>query len=97
MLKKLLVIMLAIALSLLIAAPALAGGGPPPRDDDGERVRVVVYVESQELYFDSIVGPALPQHGPFQELRLGDAPNGGLATEFGPGDPGYVGGILVCS
>ena len=76
---------------LATAAPALAGG-PPPRDDDGNRVRVVVYVESQGLYFDSIVGPDLPMNGPFQELKPGAGPGGALATEFGPGDPGYLGG-----
>ena len=73
------------------AAPALAGG-PPPRTEDGERVRVTVYVESQGLFFDSIVGPSLPMNGPFQQLRPGEGPGGSLATEFGPGDPGYVGG-----
>jgi hypothetical protein len=73
------------------AAPAFAQGGPPP-DDDGERVRAVVYVESQDLFYETIVGPALPAQGPFQELRPGEGPDGSLATEFGPGDPGYVGG-----
>lgn len=76
---------------LATAAPALAGG-PPPRGEDGERVRVTVYVESQGLFFDSIVGPDLPMRGPFQELRPGEGPGGSLATDFGPGDPGYVGG-----
>ena len=75
---------------LATAAPALAGG-PPPRDD-GERVRVTVFVESQGLYFESIVGPNLPMAGPFQLLRPGAGPGGSLATEFGPGDPGYLGG-----
>ena len=76
----------------LVAGPALAGGGPPPSDEDGGRVRVVVYVESQGLFYESIVGPALPANGPFQELRPGAGPGGSLVTEFGPGDPGYVGG-----
>lgn len=76
---------------LATAAPALAGG-PPPTDDDGNRIRVTVYVESQGLFFDSIVGPDLPMHGPFQELKPGAGPDGALATEFGPGDPGYLGG-----
>jgi len=76
---------------LATAAPALAGG-PPPRDEDGNRQRVTVYVESQGLFFDSIVGPELPMKGPFQQLRPGEGPGGSLATEFGPGDPGYLGG-----
>jgi hypothetical protein len=77
-----------------LAAPALAGGGPPPKEGDGpgNRVRVVVYVESQGLFFESIVGPNLPPNGPFQQLRPGEGPGGALATEFGPGDPGYLGG-----
>ena len=87
------VITLAAAALMLMAtaAPALAGG-PPPRDDNGDRVRVTVYVESQGLFFESIVGPNLPMNGPFQQLRPGEGPGGTLATEFGPGDPGYVGG-----
>lgn len=49
----------------------------------------VIYVTSQGLYFDSIVQTMLPQKGPFQEL----VPTlDGLVTEFGPGDPEYVGG-----
>lgn len=58
------------------------------RPDNG-RQRPVVYVTSQELYYDSIVTTDLPPNGPFQKLEMG--PNG-LQTEFGPGDPGYVGG-----
>ena len=76
---------------LATAAPALAGG-PPPRTDDGDRVRVTVYVESQGLFFDSIVGPSLPMQGRFQELKPGAGPGETLATEFGPGDRGYLGG-----
>jgi len=85
------IVFAAFALSVALAAPALAGG-PPPRDEDGNRVRVEVYVESQGLTFDSIVGPSLPNNGPFQELRPGEGPGGKLATDFGPGDPGYLGG-----
>jgi hypothetical protein len=58
------------------------GGGPKDRP--------VIYVTSQELFYDSIVGPDLPPHGPFQQLEM--AGPTGLQTEFGPGDPGYVGG-----
>ena len=50
----------------------------------------VIYVTGQELYYDSIVtADPLPPEGPFQDLVIVD---GQLQTEFGPGDPGYVGG-----
>ncbi|WP_341501450.1 hypothetical protein [Gallaecimonas sp. GXIMD4217] len=50
----------------------------------------VVYVISQDLYFDSIViVDSLPMKGRFQELiPTAD----GLETDFGPGDVGYLGG-----
>lgn len=51
----------------------------------------VVYVESQGLFYDSIVLADLPQKGRFQQLKPGVGPSG-LATEFGPGDVGYLGG-----
>jgi hypothetical protein len=45
-----------------------------------------VYVTSQGLYYDTFVtADTLPPHGRFQLLVNGE-------TEFGPGDPGYVGG-----
>lgn len=50
----------------------------------------VVYVTSQGLYYDSIVVvDSLPQKGNFQQLSTG---MNGLETEFGPGDPGHLGG-----
>jgi hypothetical protein len=46
----------------------------------------VIYVTSQDLYFDTfVVVDPLPMHGKFQQLENG-------TTEFGPGDPGYLGG-----
>jgi hypothetical protein len=46
----------------------------------------VVYVTSQGLYYDTFVAKdPLPMEGRFQELSNGQ-------TEFGPGDPGYLGG-----
>ena len=46
----------------------------------------VVFVSSQGLYYDTfVVVDPLPMHGPFQKLENG-------VTEFGPGDPGYLGG-----
>lgn len=49
----------------------------------------VIYVTSQGLYYDSIVLTDLPMKGDFQQLVPGE---NGLATEFGPGTPGHLGG-----
>ena len=58
------------------------GGGPLSRP--------VIYVTSQDLFYDSIItADPLPGKGRFQLLEMG--PNG-LETEFGPTDPGYLGG-----
>jgi len=51
----------------------------------------IIFVTSQGLYYDSIVtADPLPPKGPFQLLE--GVPPDGLFTEFGPGNPGYVGG-----
>jgi len=72
-----------LAAATLVAVPyGLAADNPHPRP--------VVYVTSQNLYYDSIVvADPIPPVGPFQLLEMG--PNG-LQTEFGKGDRGYVGG-----
>jgi hypothetical protein len=45
-----------------------------------------VYVTSQGLYYDTFVAKdPIPMEGKFQLLENG-------TTEFGPGDPGYLGG-----
>lgn len=45
-----------------------------------------VFVRSQGLYYDTFVSAeTLPPRGRFQELEAGE-------TDFGPGDPGYLGG-----
>lgn len=45
-----------------------------------------VYVSSQGLYYDTFAAvDPLPMKGRFQLLEAG-------VTEFGPGDPGYLGG-----
>jgi len=88
MIKKSALVALVVAISLVFAVPVFAAG-PPPVNEDGDRVRVEVYVTSQDLVYDSIVGPSLPMKGRFQKLEMG---SNGLQTEFGPGDPGYLGG-----
>jgi hypothetical protein len=95
--KKALIGMIIISIFVAVnAVPVFAGGGPVPRNPDGSRIRPVVYVTSQGLFYDSIVGPNLPQEGPFQQLfppgANPDWDGETLSTEFGPGDLGYVGG-----
>jgi hypothetical protein len=52
----------------------------------GDRTPGVVYVTSQGLYYDTfVVKDPLPMEGKFQLLVNGQ-------TEFGPGQPGYLGG-----
>lgn len=80
-------------LALMALAPAATAraqgqgfGAPPPLQEN----RPVVYVTSQALFYDSIVVATLPPNGRFQKLEM-NGPSG-LQTEFGPGDPGYLGG-----
>jgi hypothetical protein len=57
-----------------------------PQDRFGDRTPGTVYVRSQGLYYDTFVAvDPLPMHGRFQLLEAGE-------TDFGPGDPGYLGG-----
>jgi hypothetical protein len=81
--RKVVVLGLVLVLGILTAVPAFAAAGGRPGSD------VVIYVTSQGLYYDSIVGPDLPAKGRFQKLEIGPD---GLQTEFGPGDVGYLGG-----
>lgn len=68
--------------ALAIPAIARGDGNPNPQPQ--------VYVTSQGLTYDSIVVTDLPQKGRFQQLIPVEGV--GLTTEFGPGDPGYLGG-----
>ena len=53
----------------------------------GNRTPGVVYVTSQGLYYDAfVVKDPLPMKGKFQLLSADGQ------TEFGPGQPGYLGG-----
>jgi hypothetical protein len=79
MIRKSLLVLLVLVAVLALAIPAYAKGGRAGAIG-------VVYVSSQGLYYDTFVtAESLPMHGPFQLLVDG-------VTEFGPGDPGYVGG-----
>lgn len=90
--RKITVSLLVFALLLVVALPTFADGPKPKKN-----ATTVVYVTSQELYFDSIVtGAELPPHGKFQQLfppgTNPDWDGDTLSTEFGPGTPGHRGG-----
>ena len=69
---------------LASAAPGQTAAATPLRF--GDRTPGVVYVTSQGLYYDTfVVKDPLPMKGRFQQLANGQ-------TEFGPGQPGYLGG-----
>jgi len=67
---------------MVVAAMAVI----PASANRGNGALGAVYVSSQGLWYDTFVtADPLPMHGRFQKLENG-------VTEFGPGDPGYVGG-----
>jgi hypothetical protein len=76
--RRLVVLIAVLVIALVATVPAAAGRGNGPLG--------VVYVTSQGLYYDTFVtNDTLPMKGRFQKLVNG-------TTEFGPGDPGYLGG-----
>jgi hypothetical protein len=76
--RKLALLFVVLLIALLTVIPVSAGRG---NETPG-----VVFVSSQGLYYDTFVtNDPLPFEGPFQLLENG-------VTEFGPGDPGYLGG-----
>jgi hypothetical protein len=82
--RTILIVVAVLAAMLLTIAVASARGKNNPKPQP------VIYVTSQDLYYDSIVtAPKLPPNGPFNLLYVG--PNG-LTTEWGPGDQEYYGG-----
>jgi hypothetical protein len=67
-------------------APAAARNATASPSRFGSRTPGVVFVTSQRLYYDTfVVKDPLPMKGRFQLLTNGQ-------TEFGPGQPGYLGG-----
>jgi hypothetical protein len=77
--KSALLVVCALVSALAFAMTANAAGGRAGSTG-------VVFVTSQGLYYDTFVTrDPIPMKGPFQLLENG-------TTEFGPGDPGYVGG-----
>jgi hypothetical protein len=81
-----------VAVAMLATIASMSTGALADGRTTGRGTGPVVYVESQGLFYDSIVLANLPMKGRFQKLKPGAGPDGALATEFGPGDPGYLGG-----
>lgn len=70
----------------VIAVAALTLGGTALAAGGRAGPIGTVYVTSQGLYYDTFAtADPLPMEGKFQLLENGQ-------TEFGPGDPGYLGG-----
>ena len=74
---------------LITLAVIFIGTSQPSEAGRGEGP--VIYVTSQDLYYDSIILTDLPTHGPFQLLEM-EGPMNGPQTEFGPGDKDYFRG-----
>ena len=76
--RKLSILLIVLVVALMTTIPVSAGRG--------NGALGTIYVTSQGLYYDTFVSAdTLPMHGRFQKLVNG-------TTEFGPGDPGYLGG-----
>lgn len=74
------VVLVVAIIALMSVIPAAADGS------SGRGAPGVIYVTSQGLYYDTyVVKDPLPFQGPFQPLV-------NHTTEFGPGQPGYLGG-----
>ena len=80
--SKLSVLFIVLAIALVTVSPAYAGRGNGPVGK--------IYVTSQGLYYETFAAAdPLPMKGRFQKLEV---VNGQPQTEFGPGNPGYLGG-----
>jgi hypothetical protein len=84
-LNKLICTVAVVSAALLINTNAYA-----KKRETGRGTGPVVFVTSQGLYYDSIVvADPLPMKGNFQQLI---PTMDGLTTEYGPGQPGHLGG-----
>ena len=72
--------------SSLVSSAASASSTAVSSSRFGDRTPGVIFVTSQGLYYDTfVVADPLPMEGRFQPIANGQ-------TEFGPGQPGYLGG-----
>jgi hypothetical protein len=80
------------AMALISTALIINSSAYASQRDNSDVIRSgpTIFVTSQGLYFDSIVvTDTLPPKGNFQQLI---PTMDGLTTEFGPGQPGHLGG-----
>lgn len=85
--------MRAISMLSALAMFAAAAGATSTVQAKGRGDGPIIYVTSQGLYYDSIVtAQSLPPVGRFQKLEPSSVADADLQTEFGPGDPEYIGG-----
>jgi hypothetical protein len=93
-LALLIVVLLPCAAAACGSHPTAPSGAAPVAQSDGSAIAaggraattMTVFVSSQGLYYDTFVArDPLPMEGKFQLLVNG-------TTQFGPGDPGYLGG-----
>ena len=81
--RKISILLMIVILALVAVTPAAAKGR-------GQGPVGLIYVTSQGLYYETFAAAdPIPMHGRFQKLEV---INGQPQTEFGPGDPGYLGG-----
>lgn len=77
--RKLSVLFVVLLVALLTTVPAYASRG--------HGALGTIYVRNQGRYYDTFVtNDPLPMQGAFQQLYPDQS------TDFGPGDPGYMGG-----
>ncbi|WP_448549673.1 hypothetical protein [Thalassotalea fusca] len=58
----------------------------------GKPGQAIIYVTSQDLYYDTLLLKPLPYNGTSNFQKLEMAGPTGVQTEFGPTDVGYYGG-----
>ena len=91
--RKKTVSLVAIGFAVAGLVVGLSGSRAQARGNGNPHGIGVIYVTSQNLFFDTqVVVDPLPNEGPFQELEPGAGPGGVSQTDYGPGGPGYVGG-----
>ena len=77
--------------TLLGTAVAMSSSASANERTKGRGTGPIVFVTSQDLYYDSIVvADPLPMKGRFQQLIPGMS--GSLETLYGPGEVGHLGG-----